>query len=590
MKKAPRRLSGYNSLKIPLKTDLNETQEVSKEEIDQVDSLIHNQGISWKLNPKDRMVTERRKKSHTCSSMVQYMHNDSCRDIADSLLQRSSSKAEWVRKFYPGALGNSYQSSKYFLRKYEHQSDDMEFGSKPKDSDLTYNLYLYSQLVNGMGFSPDLVKKVLIYDKDIINDEVEKAIDLMIKTKYGWAHTFIPDINPRSIDEGMESFSDDAFEKCLICGDSREEHRKTIIKKEFFSQSPVLHSLPSIHDELEEDIKEEESEQSINRDEPHFTCNICYSDYPQSQQFSLRCGHQFCKPCLSNMLQVNITEGRIANINCAYYGCELLYTESDIRAIIQDQEVIEKYLKFKENYEVNLDASRQWCPEPNCDLWVQGSISDRKVTCDNGHTFCFVCQAPWHSGSCKDQLEHQLLDYISENKVAKCPKCKIRTEKNFGCNHMTCICGHQWCWICKREYTHDHYNNDNLFGCGGMQFTNSSNKCQLITRMLLKLHFILPFILLFRPYLTLLLFLTPGGRDREWFHICLLPSLWYCCCEDRCQCIRALLFSLYWLVCVFPISFALGVLYLVCLYPILFCITYAKAFRLAFRDCKCFQR
>lgn len=47
-----------------------------------------------------------------------------------------------------------------------------------------------------------------------------------------------------------------------------------------------------------------------------------------------------------------------------------------------------------------------------------------------------------------------------------CPKCSLAVTKNDGCNHMTCRCGHQFCWICRREW------ND----CGGTYKCNKFDK------------------------------------------------------------------------------------------------------------------
>ena len=58
-----------------------------------------------------------------------------------------------------------------------------------------------------------------------------------------------------------------------------------------------------------------------------------------------------------------------------------------------------------------------------------------------------------------------------KNKVIKrCPKCKMWTEKNHGCNHMTCAqCKHQWCWLCGGKYSDQHFEVGG--GCAGLQFT-----------------------------------------------------------------------------------------------------------------------
>ncbi|MBQ4080035.1 MAG: IBR domain-containing protein, partial [Thermoguttaceae bacterium] len=57
--------------------------------------------------------------------------------------------------------------------------------------------------------------------------------------------------------------------------------------------------------------------------------------------------------------------------------------------------------------------------------------------------------------------------------VKRCPYCKFWTEKNEGCNHMTCSnCKYQWCWLCEGKYTYNHYEKGI---CRGFQFTKADN-------------------------------------------------------------------------------------------------------------------
>ena len=58
-------------------------------------------------------------------------------------------------------------------------------------------------------------------------------------------------------------------------------------------------------------------------------------------------------------------------------------------------------------------------------------------------------------------------------RVKRCPRCQMYTEKNEGCNHMSCInCKYQWCWICEEKYIYGHYNSGR---CKGQQFTKADN-------------------------------------------------------------------------------------------------------------------
>jgi hypothetical protein len=44
-----------------------------------------------------------------------------------------------------------------------------------------------------------------------------------------------------------------------------------------------------------------------------------------------------------------------------------------------------------------------------------------------------------------------------------CPACKKDIQKNGGCNHMTCRCGHEFCWLCMANWHPSHYS------CAGLK-------------------------------------------------------------------------------------------------------------------------
>lgn len=92
--------------------------------------------------------------------------------------------------------------------------------------------------------------------------------------------------------------------------------------------------------------------------------------------------------------------------------------------------------------------------------------------------------------------------------------------KSGGCNHMTCgACKYQFCWLCNKKFTPDHFRINPMNPCGGRMFTqeNRSNSfvcCQMCGDLCLYfslplilfflLLFILPFIAYFKEYLNTL--------------------------------------------------------------------------------------
>lgn len=76
---------------------------------------------------------------------------------------------------------------------------------------------------------------------------------------------------------------------------------------------------------------------------------------------------------------------------------------------------------------------------------------------------CASCCSPWHEGQTCREYSRDLFraDFrsieIEENgqsslKVQECPNCYQALYKSEGCDHITCTCGHEFCYFCHAEY------------------------------------------------------------------------------------------------------------------------------------------
>jgi hypothetical protein len=85
--------------------------------------------------------------------------------------------------------------------------------------------------------------------------------------------------------------------------------------------------------------------------------------------------------------------------------------------------------------------------------------SSHNVDCLCGSHFCFRCLGPAHAPTPCDlftrwgkTFDEGSSDIYILAKTKPCPKCGVLIEKNKACNHMSCTCKHQFCWLCLKPW------------------------------------------------------------------------------------------------------------------------------------------
>ena len=216
----------------------------------------------------------------------------------------------------------------------------------------------------------------------------------------------------------------------------------------------------------------------LNTKEEEIECEICNELFiPNDSNTLINCGHSFCSSCWFDALSAKIKENKLPSIKCLDYNCQEKLSDVFILNILKsDIKLTKQYKKYQLELEVLTDSNKKLCPYPNCDSYLElKNIHEKDVTCSNNHTFCFVCLKEPHGNlPCKgNDLDKSVIDYAKNTFVKKCPKCQIITEKNKGCNHITCTkCGFQWCWLCNGVYNNNHFNEGK---CQGFQFYQPKN-------------------------------------------------------------------------------------------------------------------
>ena len=320
------------------------------------------------------------------------------------------------------------------------------------------------ELLISMGFDKKMVKKVYILFSP---DNIERAIDYMTEIDGIYQHDFIASSNPK---ENL---------LCFICKKPKQNHLDYIPENLLIGAQ--INNVPVNNPPIIDDISVEEEKKSDKKSDDLINeCEVCYEELNNEEKDlnSMPCGHLFCTNCWFNYLKTSITEAKVEKIKCMEHGCnEIVSEDFIIKHIDENDDLIAKYKKFKKRAEIIKDKNKKICPNPDCESFLQKSSTSKYVECENGHKYCFDCLKPPHgNNSCDQTLEKQFLKWKKGKRVKRCPRCQMYTEKNEGCNHMTCIsCKYQWCWLCEGEYRYDHYESGK---CRGLQFTRADNlKC-----------------------------------------------------------------------------------------------------------------
>ena len=340
------------------------------------------------------------------------------------------------------------------------------------------------QLLQDMGYDKKMINKVYIL---LQPENLERAIDFMTEIDGVYQHNFFEN-HSKTKEQGL----------CFICKKTKKFHMD-YIPIELISENQNNNLINIIDNNNNDDYNDSfnfsldqdnnnDKKDSIKSEKDNLIsneCNVCFDDVEEEEKKfnALPCGHVCCTQCWLNYFKTLITEAKVEEIKCVDHQCkEIVPEEFILKHIKDDNKLVEKYHKFKRRAEIINDKNKKPCPKPDCESYLEKSNTTKYVKCKNGHQFCYECLKPPHGNiNCDDVLEKDFLKWKKNKRVKRCPRCKIFTEKNEGCNHMTCIsCKYQWCWLCEGKYSYGHYNSGE---CKGHQFTRADNLKQANKRI-----------------------------------------------------------------------------------------------------------
>ncbi|PGH10422.1 hypothetical protein GX51_00181 [Blastomyces parvus] len=218
-------------------------------------------------------------------------------------------------------------------------------------------------------------------------------------------------------------------------------------------------------------------------------CSICYQDVLDAALTSpcKSCTTRTCRGCIRKMFISACSDESRMPPRC----CGPLNIGAAVSVLTPDE-----LETFKSKHEEWATANRVYCPVPTCSAF----IPYRLFPADYRHTsakpkadenlpesprptqlqtppptpptsttppppeppsipcpgcsieICCNCKQLAHQGTlCREdagELDPELAALLKKWRIKRCPKCRGAVRLMYGCNHMACRCGDQWCWQC----------------------------------------------------------------------------------------------------------------------------------------------
>ncbi|KAF4437267.1 E3 ubiquitin- ligase ARI4 [Fusarium acutatum] len=166
-------------------------------------------------------------------------------------------------------------------------------------------------------------------------------------------------------------------------------------------------------------------------------CLVCTED----AHFRALCGHNFCYPCYRELIRLGLRSQEGFPPRC----CEPI-TEEGI-ALARAPALVHLFRQMQEEADAPIH-DRLYCHDGNCAAFIPPDRNGHCLLCDT-HT-CRDCGERGHPGQpCREgAAEEDVWATMDENRTVNCPGCGRMIELAEACNHMTCVCGQEFCFIC----------------------------------------------------------------------------------------------------------------------------------------------
>lgn len=321
-------------------------------------------------------------------------------------------------------------------------------------------------------------RRELELNYSIISDRImTRSIAQACRTDGPEVFNLISGGNITEIVEEADSASNSEFDEAEACNiiQIQNTHLQESIGENWEESEDSLDEEPRLYDTLKKkdaspqlniDLKDHQEiiNDSSGRTSPEFdylrqavrgkcveiitgNCASCHETFPSQELAQCPCSHDYCSECLSSLIQNSIKDDGLFPPKC----CKQPILLANVNMFLSP-ELIHSFEAKKIELETQ---DRTYCSNQACSAFIrtENIEGDRAICLECNTVTCAICKATSHDGDCPaDTALQSIIQLAKENGWKRCFNCRCMIELDVGCNHMTCPCGTQFCYVCTERW------------------------------------------------------------------------------------------------------------------------------------------
>ncbi|KAJ0168118.1 putative E3 ubiquitin-protein ligase ARI9 [Colletotrichum tanaceti] len=179
-------------------------------------------------------------------------------------------------------------------------------------------------------------------------------------------------------------------------------------------------------------------------------CVSCLDDFNSKDMVRVTC-HSYCRECFERLITTAVQNEQQWPPKCCLndipFRTILRYVPKDLGRTYKDRAA---------EWKIPV-SQRIYCNQPDCGLWVRPDHVNQGLCiarCSNAHWTCTTCRGPQHENSdCPQDRDLALTKALAADEGWQhCSKCQALVEHREACQHMTCRCGYEFCYVCNQKW------------------------------------------------------------------------------------------------------------------------------------------